>query len=104
MSPFQAYKKYCNGRNTRNNVFNNNTFPNDDDDDDNDDDDDDDDDDAAEMSQMEAGETVQSGGENQQPVVHNETAVKPIQALKIVRYNDSVYCYTVIKSYLIMTR
>jgi hypothetical protein len=78
MSPFQAYKKYCNGRNTRNNVFNNNTFPSDDDDDD--------DDDAAELSQMEAGETVQSGGEGQQPVVHNETAVKAIQALKIVPY------------------
>ncbi len=75
MSPFQAYKKYCNGRNTRNNVFNNNTFPNDDDDDD-------DDDDAAEMSQMEAGEIVQSGGEGQQPVVHNETAVKLIQSIK----------------------
>ena len=80
MSPFQAYKKYCNGRNTRNNVFNNNTFPNDDDDDD---------DDAAEMRRMEAGnaeEDVQSGGDVQQPVLHNETAVKPIQALKIVRY------------------
>jgi hypothetical protein len=82
MSPFQAYKKYCNGCNTRNNVFSNNTFPNDDDNDD-----DDDDDDAAEMRRMEAGnaeEDVQSGGDVQQPVLHNETAVKPIPNIKIV--------------------
>jgi hypothetical protein len=34
MSPFQAYKKFCQGRNSRNNVFDNNMFDDDDDDDD----------------------------------------------------------------------
>jgi hypothetical protein len=39
---------------------------------------------AAEMSRMEAGnaEDGQSGGERQQPLVHNETSVKPIQNIK----------------------
>ncbi len=53
-------------------MFDNNMFD--------DDDDDDDDNNAAEMRRMEAGnaeEDVQPGEEGQQPVLHNETAVKP---------------------------